>query len=316
MLADKFDDREKNLEYPVITQPKLDGIRCIIYKTENGIEAFTRNGKKIDAIPHVLDSLEEFFKKNPYAILDGELYNHDLRDNFNKITSLVRKQKPTRSKNDTDTSFEKKQKEFTERCEEAKSIIQYWIYDAPIIASISGTTELVKDVVSIDDNVIFDSTEPFADRFNEIIMWFYDKYDYIKVVPTFEAEGKQHLDEYYGKYLEDGFEGQMVRASESPYENKRSKNLLKRKEFIDEEFKVIDIEEGAGNRTGTAKHLVCENKDGEIFNSNIKGTFEYLEEILKNKKDYIGKLATIKFFQYTPDGVPRFPYAIGFRDYE
>ena len=92
--------------------------------------------------------------------------------------------------------------------------------------------------------------------------------------------------------------------------------MLKRKEFIDEEFEVIDIEEGSGNRTGTVKHLVCKNKDGKIFNSNVKGNFDYLEEILKNKKDYIGKLATIKFFQYTPDGVPRFPYAIGFRDYE
>jgi len=316
MLADKFDDREKDIEYPVITQPKLDGIRCIIQKTDEGIEAFTRNGKKIDAIPHILDSLEEFFEKNPYAILDGELYNHDLRDNFNKITSLVRKQKPTRTKNDTDTSFEKKEKEFLERCKEAESIIQYWIYDAPIIASISGTTELVKDMVSVDDNVIFYQNDPFADRLNEVIMWFCDKYDCIKVVPTFEAEDKEHLDDYYGKYLNDGFEGQMVRVTESMYENKRSKNLLKRKEFIDEEFEVIDIEEGAGNRTGTAKHLVCKNADGKIFHSNIKGTFEYLEEILKNKKDYIGKLATIKFFQYTPDGVPRFPYAIGFRDYE
>ena len=108
----------------------------------------------------------------------------------------------------------------------------------------------------------------------------------------------------------------MIRATESPYENKSSKNLLKRKEFIDEEFEVVDIEEGAGNRTGTAKHLVCKNKDGSVFNSNIKGTFEYLGEILKNKKNYVGKLATIKFFQYTPDGVPRFAYAIGFRDYE
>ena len=316
MLADKFDDREKDLEYPVVTQPKLDGIRCIVQKTDEGIEACTRNGKKIDAIPHILDSLEEFFKKNPYAILDGELYNHDLRDNFNKITSLVRKQKPVRTKNDTDTSFEKKEKEFKERCEEAKSIIQYWIYDTPVIASISGTTELVKDMISTDDNVIFYQSDPFIERFNEIIMWFYDKYDCINVVPTFEAEDKEHLDDYYGKYLSDGFEGQMVRATESPYENKRSKNLLKRREFIHEEFEVINIEEGAGNRTGTAKHLVCKNKDGKTFHSNIKGTFEYLEEILKNKKDYIGKLATIKFFQYTPDGVPRFPYAIGFRDYE
>ena len=29
---------------------------------------------------------------------------------------------------------------------------------------------------------------------------------------------------------------------------------------------------------------MCKNKDGSVFNSNIKGTFDYLEEILKNKK--------------------------------
>ena len=56
---------------------------------------------------------------------------------------------------------------------------------------------------------------------------------------------KEHLDDYYGKYLDDGFEGQMVRVTDSPYQNKRSKNLLKRKEFIDEEFEVIDIEEAS-----------------------------------------------------------------------
>ena len=112
MLADKFDDREKDIEYPVITQPKLDGIRCIIQKTDEGIEAFTRNGKKIDAIPHILDSLEEFFEKNPYAILDGELYNHDLRDNFNKITSLVRKQNQLAQKTIQILHLRKKKKSF------------------------------------------------------------------------------------------------------------------------------------------------------------------------------------------------------------
>ena len=60
--------------------------------------------------------------------------------------------------------------------------------------------------------------------------------------------------------------------------NKNRKLLLyqsdwnSKKLFIDEEFEVVDIEEGAGNRTGTAKHLVCKNKDGSVFNSNIKGT--------------------------------------------
>ncbi len=108
----------------------------------------------------------------------------------------------------------------------------------------------------------------------------------------------------------------MVRKN-AQYENKRSATLLKRKEFTDAEYKVVDIEDGEGNRTGTAKHLVCYcPTTDKTFNSNIKGNFEYLKEILDNKDYYIGKLATIKFFELTPDGVPRFPYAIAFRDYE
>ena len=94
--------------------------------------AKTRNGKVIDAVPHILESLRAFFISHPEAILDGELYNHDLKDNFNKITSLVRKQKPTRLESDTDASFEKKEKEFKERLKEGADTIQYWIYDAPL----------------------------------------------------------------------------------------------------------------------------------------------------------------------------------------
>ena len=108
----------------------------------------------------------------------------------------------------------------------------------------------------------------------------------------------------------------MIRIN-SPYEKKRSETLLKRKDFMDAEYKVIDIEEGNGNRSGTATNLVCYcSKTDQTFNSNIKGTFDYLAEILNNRDKYINKEATIKFFELTPDGVPRFPYAIAFRDYE
>jgi DNA ligase-1 len=86
---------------------------------------------------------------------------------------------------------------------------------------------------------------------------------------------------------------------------------------MDAEYKIVDITEGNGNRTGTAKHLVCYcSETDQTFNSNIKGTFEYLAEILNNREKYINKEATIKFFELTPDGIPRFPYAIAFRDYE
>ena len=291
MLAQKYEDRKDGLEYPLYSQPKLDGIRCIVQKNRQGVlTAKTRNGKVIDAVPHILESVQEFFVDNPDAILDGELYNHDLKDNFNKITSLVRKQKPVRSASDTDASFAKKQDAFKKRLAEGAGVIQYWIYDIP-------------------------SSKDFSVRFAHSDLRFPEA-DCLVPVPTFLVADEDELNAEYENYLNDGYEGQIIRT-DSPYENKRSKTLLKRKDFQDAEYRVLGIDEGNGTRSGTAKHLVlwCDEQEKE-FHSNIKGSFAYLKEVLDNKEDYIGKEATIRFFQLTPDGIPRFPFAVGFRDYE
>lgn len=299
MLADKYETRKDSLSFPIYSQRKLDGIRCIVRKEDNEIVGRTRNGKVIECIPHITDSLKGFFMAYPHAVLDGELYNHEYKDNFNKITSLVRKQKPVRRANQTDNAFDKKVAEYNERLDEAKDAIQYWIYDIPYLDSDGGFG--------------------FSARINNLKMFLFNavKKDCLVLVETIEINSFKNLDDLYAQYLEEGYEGQMVRTNGLYEENKRSKALLKRKEFMDAEYKVLDIEEGNGNRTGTAKHLVCYCEETkQQFNSNIKGSFDYLKEILDNKDYYIGKLATIKFFQLTPDGVPRFPYAIGFRDYE
>ena len=78
MLAQKFEDREATLEYPVLSQPKLDGIRCIVQKKDGKVISRTRNGRAIEAIPHILEELEYFFDLHPNAILDCVLYNPDL----------------------------------------------------------------------------------------------------------------------------------------------------------------------------------------------------------------------------------------------
>jgi DNA ligase-1 len=300
MLAHNYKDRKDELvgKYPVFSQPKLDGIRCIVRKEDGELVGRTRNGKEIECIPHILKSLNGFFLAYPNAILDGELYNHDLRDNFNKITSLVRKQKPIKSDKMTDKAFEKKVAEYKERLSEAEDTIQYHVYDAPRI------------------NDTINEAQSFDFRMDELKAHLTQN-KHIVLVETMEVYSKGNLDDLYGQYLEQGYEGQMVRKSLSSYENKRSTSLLKRKEFIDAEYKVIDIEIGNGNRSGTAKHLVCYcDKTKRTFNSNIKGSFDYLKEIYDNRKEYIGQLATIKYFQLTPDGIPRFPYAIAFRNYE
>ena len=131
MLAQKFEDRVDGLSFPLYTQPKLDGVRCIVYMQDGELVAKSRQGKPIDTVVHILEELKPFFEQSPNAVLDGELYNHDYKNDFNKIISLVRKMKPVRSEKDTDKTFAKKQEKFAIALEEAKSKIQYWIYDVP-----------------------------------------------------------------------------------------------------------------------------------------------------------------------------------------
>ena len=119
MLAHKYDKSRVDWSQPVYMQPKLDGVRCLIqyevFPISQGgarIVAYSRTGKEFMNIEHIKTDLELFFEQQPDVILDGELYNHDLRDDFEKIISLVRKQKPT----DEDKS-------------NARKLIQFHCYD-------------------------------------------------------------------------------------------------------------------------------------------------------------------------------------------
>ena len=73
---------------------------------------------------------------------------------------------------------------------------------------------------------------------------------------------------------------------------------------------ILDIIEGEGNKSGMAGAMVFENESGAAFNSNIKGNRDYLKDIWANKQEYLGRQATVKYFDYTPDGSLRFPKVI------
>jgi len=104
MLAYPVSDKPINYEDKVFMQPKLNGVRCVIQAEKRGdksqlghlkVKAYSRTGKEWKNIDHILFNLAPWFALNPDVILDGELYNHSLKDNFEKIISLVRKTKPT-----------------------------------------------------------------------------------------------------------------------------------------------------------------------------------------------------------------------------
>ena len=121
MLAYPVSDKPIDYTKTVFMQPKLDGVRCLIQAEqvnhfsrpiEYEVKAYSRTGKEWKNIDHILQGLKPFFEANPYVILDGELYNHALKDDFEKIISCVRKQKPT----DADKA-------------ESRKLVQFHCYD-------------------------------------------------------------------------------------------------------------------------------------------------------------------------------------------
>lgn len=246
------------------SQPKLDGMRCKV----NRHGMWSRTGKPILSCPHIFAILAPAFVNNPDLEFDGELYNHDLKDNFNKLMSILRKQKPT----DDDIL-------------EASRVVQFWLYD------------------------LYHPTKTYTDRYRMLEL-FVASLDVNEIVltPTVPVASAEQLDRAYASYLEAGYEGQIVRL-DGPYERKRSKQLLKRKEFETSEFELVAIEEGNGNWAGLAKRVRFKLADGRECGGGIRGTAAEMAELLKRP---LPKTVTVRFFTPTPDGMPRFPVAIDF----
>ena len=269
MLAHAYTDNVELVaeSWPVWSQPKLDGVRCVVNKA--GL--WSRHGKPFVSMPHIMAALRPLFVKDPDLELDGEAYASKLKHDFNRICSLVKRSKPT-----------------VEDLQESAEGVEYWIYDLPSSGELN-----------------------FEQRHDKLVQLFGQRPPAcIKLLETTEVSGQQALDKLYEHYMDEGYEGQIIRLNK-PYEHKRTASLLKRKEFVDKEYTILDVVEGVGNRVGTAGYMTFKTDAGVEFRSNIKGSFEYLQQVLKDKKKLIGKQATIKYFNLTPDKlVPRFPYVI------
>ncbi len=268
MLAQSWEKRKDKIEYQngVYVQPKLDGIRCIANR--DGV--WTRTGKPISSISHIVDMLAPLFEKYPDIVFDGELYNHALKDDFNDIVSMVRKTKINQS----------------DKVKISK-MVQYHVYDLPSMPGVfserQAELEMVLTAAMLSDSV--------------------------QVVATYHTTSQDGVDALYGDFLANGYEGGIVRLDEL-YQQKRSNSLIKRKDFEDAEFEILRIEEGSGNWAGFAKRVFFKNDiNGVEVGAGLAGTKEYAKVILEQANEYVGKTVTIQFFTRTPDGIPRFPIA-------
>tara|TARA_B100001778_G_scaffold102260_1_gene83451 strand:+ start:6595 stop:8547 length:1953 start_codon:yes stop_codon:yes gene_type:complete len=283
MLAKKFSKAARHVEYPAAGQRKFDGVRCLAMQAEgfpSNIVLLTRKNKEFAGM-NSLRSEIALLNLPPSIVLDGELYSDTLT--FQRVVGLVRKKPENLSEQDL-ADLEQ---------------VSYRIYDLINLSNMDMT---------------------FASRYRLL-------QSLLRAVPSSQTprlrltrnvriRNEEDVTAYLALFEEEGFEGLMIRNLESPYElDKRSKHLQKVKTFIDAEFPIVGYYEATGNDRGTPI-WECEAPNGRRFRARPMGTLAERRELWANRDDLVGRPLTVRFFEYTDDGVPRFPVGVAIRDYE
>ena len=273
MLAHKFDESRVDWNQAVYIQPKLDGVRCLF--TKDG--AYSRNHKQFMNVRHIEMALKPFFDQHPDVILDGELYNHKLKRDFEKIISLVRKQKPT----DTDRR-------------DAQHLVQFHVYD-------------------YFDGVMYDSYSTRQDQLAcSNIYGPCVRYVETHLVKSYDIARANHK-----VYLEDGYEGSIIRLDGlykhgRSYDLMKFKDFSDTEATI----VGYEIGKGKRTGT-LGKFIMLDDAGVRFGCPPGKGyTYKDLASMLKNIDSFIGKRATFTYFQRTQAGSYRHPLFKCIRNYE
>jgi DNA ligase-1 len=205
------------------------------------------------------------------------MYSHELKDSFEEIVSIVKQPKAT-----------------TEDIEKCKQLVQYHVYD------------YIPDGANMDRSFSARSVD---------VSYNIKTLDspYIRCVETTPVFTQNEMDELNDKYMSQGYEGQMLRNPNSPYQNKRTKDLLKRKTFHDAEYEIVGYKEGKGSREGCII-LRLAMADGKEFDSVPMGGIEYQQRLWLRRSDILGMRATVKYQNLSSDGIPRFNNTIKIRN--
>ena len=273
MLAHKYDDSRVDWSQPVYIQPKLDGVRCLF--TKDG--AYSRSGKQFMNLRHIEMALKPFFDQQPDVILDGELYNHKLKNDFEKIISLVRKQKPT----DVDRL-------------DAQHLVQFHCYD-------------------YFDGVQYNS---YKTRMNNLVTSdIYDAQ--IKYVPAKLVDSYNYARELHEEFLDQGYEGSIIRLDGlykhgRSYDLMKFKDFSDSEATI----VGYELGKGKRQGT-LGKFLMQDDEGIQFGCPPGKGyNYKDLANMLLKINDYIGQRATFTYFQRTNAGSYRHPLFKCIRNYE
>lgn len=128
MLAQSFTKHGQKIKYPAYVQPKLDGIRCIAILKDGKCTLWSRTRKLVTGVPHIARAVESMFPGKDLT-LDGELYNHQFKKDFEKIVSFVRQETPA----------------------DGHEVVEYHVYDIVNSDTFASRTDLIDSLLPVEN---------------------------------------------------------------------------------------------------------------------------------------------------------------------
>lgn len=259
------------------------GFPCYVQPKLDGVRATCHSGKLFSSggleYHWFKDIIEEVNSLGFHGILDGELYKHGMY--LKDISGIARQSKQDKVNH------------------EDKASLEYWIFDCPAIDH--------------EEDILLN----YSLRMKHIFKLFEGKgFKKIRIIPNYIVHNKEQLMQKYTEFVMEGYEGAIVRDMEMPFTQNRSKVMLKIKDFTDEEFPIIGVNEGVGEHKGIASSFTCLSKDGKEFGAGVLGTLAYRKELFENPHMWQGKQVTVRYLQYW-DGKPQIAKAhtkLGLKD--
>lgn len=264
---------------------KIDGVRCSFYWNGEEVRSASRGGKNYDfATAHIRNNskLIEFFKNHPDIIFDGELYKHG--KTLQQISGAARLEKDAYKSN----------------------WLQYYIYD--IMMPELRFEERLSILGEIEEELDlgFDPDREFKEGELPLQM--------VPHVPVTGDNKKEQIKKLHDQYVSEGWEGCVARDADKEYKfGSRGSEMIKFKEYQDSEFMITGISEGLRDEDIC---FTCVTDNGLEFKAKPMGSRELKQEYRDNINSLVGKMATVKFFYYSDDGVPLQPVLKSIRDYD
>lgn len=286
MLAHTFDESKQYIKYPAMVQPKLDGIRQSARKLPNGeVVIKSRNDSELLYFHEIKQAIARL-PLGPNIILDGEFYSHAIP--FRVINGYC-----NRKKLGGKTGFS------TIPAADLASI-HYHLFDCYFI---------------------LEPQKPFSERYQFLRQLMESNSSpYLELVPVFEVDTLKEIREHQTRFIQEGYEGAIIRNIDGVYQLKnRSNDLIKFKSFLDDEFVIAGATcPTEGKEEGCIVWTLRVSPTSDLtFSCRPRDPYDVRKAdwiaFNQHPERYIGQLYTVRFQERYENGVPRFPVGISQR---